>query len=91
MMPDGKMAKNTNWHLNDKTKTNAEIILNLYKAIRNASGSMFVMGCNTFSHLSAGLFEVNRIGDDTSGNEWARTKRMGVNTLAARGFTHNIF
>jgi alpha-galactosidase len=91
MLPDKKMAKASNWHMNDKTRTNAEIILNFYKTIRDAAGSMYIMGCNTFSHLSAGLFEVNRIGDDTSGNEWARTKKMGINTLAARGFTHGIF
>ncbi len=91
MIPDRTMAKFSNWNLNDKTKTNAEIILQLYKTIRQASGNMYVMGCNTFSHLSAGLFEVNRIGDDTSGVEWERTKKMGVNTLAARSFTHNIF
>ncbi|MEO6733293.1 MAG: hypothetical protein ABIN01_18870 [Ferruginibacter sp.] len=91
MLPDRKMTKHSDWHLNDRTKTNAEIVLNLYKAIRDAAGSMYVMGCNTFSHLSAGLFEVNRIGDDTSGNEWERTRKMGVNTLAARAFTHDIF
>jgi alpha-galactosidase len=50
-----------------------------------------VIGCNTFSHLSAGLFELNRIGDDTSGNEWERTRKMGVNTLAFRGLHHGLF
>jgi len=91
MLPDRKMSSADNWVMNDKTKTNAEIILNLYKTIREAAGDMYIIGCNTFSHLSAGLFELNRIGDDTSGIEWERTKKMGVNTLAARGFTHNIF
>ncbi|MEO6637610.1 MAG: hypothetical protein ABIN25_04995, partial [Ginsengibacter sp.] len=32
-----------------------------------------------------------RIGDDTSGNEWERTPRMGVNTLAFRGVQDGIF
>lgn len=91
MLPDRRMSQSNNWNMSDKTKTNAEIILNLYKTIREAAGDMYIIGCNTFSHLSAGLFEINRIGDDTSGVEWARTKKMGVNTLAARGFTHNIF
>jgi alpha-galactosidase len=91
MLADGQMSGIPDWHFKDQSKTNAEIILNLYRTIREASGAMYVMGCNTFSHLSAGLFEVNRIGDDTSGNEWARTRKMGVNTLAARGFTHNLF
>lgn len=50
-----------------------------------------MIGCNTFSHLSAGLFEINRIGDDTSGRSWDRTRRMGVNTLAFRAAHHGAF
>ena len=45
---------------------------------------MLIIGCNTVSHLCAGLVQINRIGDDTSGKEWDRTSRMGVNTLAFR-------
>ena len=65
--------------------------MNLYKTIREAAGDICSIGCNTFSHLSAGLFEVNRIGDDTSGNEWDRTRKMGVNTLAFRGIQQGTF
>ena len=79
------------WHFNDNTKTNAEIILTLYRAIREAAGDMYLIGCNTMSHLSAGLFELNRIGDDTSGTEWDRTRKMGVNTLGFRMVHHNKF
>jgi alpha-galactosidase len=79
------------WHFKDETKTTAEIILNLYQNIRDAAGEMYLIGCNTLSHLSAGLFELNRIGDDTSGNEWERTRKMGVNTLAFRSIQHNHF
>lgn len=79
------------WHFNDQTKTNAEIILNMYTAIRQAAGNMYLIGCNTLSHLSAGLFELNRIGDDTSGKEWERTKKMGVNTLGFRLVQNNTF
>jgi len=79
------------WNFNDKTKTTAEITLNLYQAIREAAGDMNIIGCNTFSHLSAGLFEMNRIGDDTSGKEWARTRKMGVNTMGFRLPQHNHF
>jgi alpha-galactosidase len=79
------------WSFNDKTKTTAEIILNLYRAIREAAGDMYLIGCNTMSHLSAGIFELNRTGDDTSGNEWARTRKMGVNTLGFRMVQHNHF
>ena len=80
-----------NWHFNDVTKTNAEIILNLYRAIREAAGDTYIIGCNTISHLSAGLFELNRIGDDTSGNEWDRTRKMGVNTMGFRMMQHKTF
>lgn len=79
------------WHFNDRSKTNAELILNLYETIREGAGDMYVIGCNTFSHLSAGLFELNRTGDDTSGKEWSRTKKMGVNTLAFRLPHHQTF
>ena len=79
------------WKFQDQTKTNAEIMNHLYQSIRTAAGSMYVIGCNTMSHLSAGVFELNRIGDDTSGKEWARTRKMGVNTLGFRLPQHNTF
>jgi alpha-galactosidase len=79
------------WQFNDNTKTNAEIILNLYKSIREAAGSIYLIGCNTMSHLSAGIFELNRIGDDTSGKDWERTRKMGVNTLGFRMVQHQTF
>jgi alpha-galactosidase len=79
------------WSMNDSSRTNAEIVLALYGTIREAAGNTCVISCNTMSHLSAGLFELNRIGDDTSGLEWERTRRMGVNTLAFRGVHHGTF
>ena len=69
----------------DKTKTTAEILKNLYAAIREAAGDeIVIIGCNTMSHLSAGFFEIQRTGDDTSGEDFAKTRKMGVNTLAFR-------
>jgi len=80
------------WSFHDKTKTNAEIVNNLYRTIREAAGDgIYVIGCNTMSHLSAGVFELNRIGDDTSGKEWPRVKKMGVNTMAFRLPQHKAF
>jgi alpha-galactosidase len=79
------------WQFNDNTRTNAEIILNLYNHIREAAGPLYLIGCNTLSHLSAGIFELNRIGDDTSGKEWDRTRKMGVNTLGFRMVQHETF
>jgi alpha-galactosidase len=72
------------WHFADRSLTNAEIILQLYKTLRDAASDAVLLGCNTIGHLGAGLFEVQRIGDDTSGRQWERTRRMGINTLAFR-------
>lgn len=90
-MTRDKAMTQPDWSMNDASKTNAEIISAMYKTIREAAGDIYIIGCNTFSHLSAGLFELNRIGDDTSGNEWDRTRKMGVNTLAFRGIQHGAF
>lgn len=79
------------WRLHDNSRTNAEIILDFYRAIRKAAGDTYIIACDTFAHLSAGIFELNRIGDDTSGIEWAKTRTMGVNTLAFRGMHHGMF
>ncbi len=88
-MEDGLTS--AGWQFNDNHKTNAEIILHLYQSMREAAGSIYLIGCNTMSHLSAGIFELNRIGDDTSGKEWSRTKKMGVNTLGFRMVQHETF
>jgi alpha-galactosidase len=73
------------------TRTTAEVIDELYGTIRAAAGNALIIGCNTVSHLSAGRFEICRAGDDTSGTDWARTRKMGVNTLAFRGAQHGAF
>ena len=72
------------WHFNDRTLTNAEIILRLYQTLRAGAGDAVLLACNTIGHLGAGLFEIQRTGDDTSGRVWERTRRMGINTLAFR-------
>lgn len=81
---EATITKFDGWHFYDKTKTNAEIVLDLYRLILNAAGDMLIIGCDTISHMSAGLVHIYRIGDDTSGREWERTKEMGINTLAFR-------
>lgn len=90
MIAEKRMTE-SDWTMNDNSKTNAEIVLELYKTIREAAGETYIIGCNTISHLSAGLFELNRIGDDTSGHEWERTRKMGVNTLAFRSAHQGTF
>lgn len=79
-------------HFADRTRTTAEIMKAFYLAIREAAGDdVLIMGCNTFSHLSAGIMDIQRTGDDTSGREWERTKNYGINTLAFRMMQHNAF
>lgn len=80
------------WHFQDRSKTTAEIILDLYRALRKEAGEKtLVIGCNTVGHLGAGTFECQRTGDDVSGREWERTRRMGVNTLAYRLVQNRTF
>ena len=79
------------WHFQDQSLTNAEIILRLYQTLRAAAGDAILLGCNTVGHIGAGLFEANRTGDDTSGHNWERTRRMGVNTLAYRMCQNGTF
>jgi alpha-galactosidase len=80
------------WSFADKSHTTAEIIVDFYRTIRDAAGDdMIVDGCNTIGHLSAGIYELQRIGDDTSGTEWDRTRKMGVNCLAFRAPQQGTF
>lgn len=81
---NGTLATSNDWEFYDRTRTGAEIVLEFYRLIREEAGDMTIIGCNTLSHLSAGIFEINRIGDDTSGRNWSRTRALGINTLAFR-------
>jgi alpha-galactosidase len=81
----------TGWHFADPSRTTAEVTLALYRTIREAAGDALIIGCNTFGHLAAGLVELQRTGDDTSGRDFNRTRRMGVNTLAFRAPQHHAF
>jgi alpha-galactosidase len=89
-MTDGQMTKD-GWAFADNTRTTAEVLYDLYTVIREAAGSALLIGCNTVGHIGAGLFELQRTGDDTSGKHWERTRKMGVNTLAFRMPQHNTF
>lgn len=88
---NGKITISDEWSFSDRSKTNAEIVLDFYRLIREEAGDMIIIGCNTVSHLSAGLVEIYRIGDDTSGRIWSRTRAYGVNTLAFRLCQNNAF
>jgi alpha-galactosidase len=79
------------WHFADRSRTNAEIIRKFYGQLREAARDSLLLGCDTIGHLGAGIFEMQRIGDDTSGRNFDRTRKMGVNTLAFRLPQHNTF
>lgn len=79
------------WAPQDRSLTNAEILLGLYRTIREHAGGTVILGCNVVGHLAAGLVHAQRIGDDTSGRSWERTRRMGVNALAFRLAQHRRF
>lgn len=72
------------WSFADTSKTSAEIVKALYKTILDSAGDALILGCNCIGHLGAGLMYAQRIGDDTSGADWERTRKFGVNTLAFR-------
>ena len=86
----GQLTKR-GWTFADQGRTTAEIVRNLYAVIREGAGDAQLIGCNTVGHLGAGLFELQRTGDDTSGREWERTRKMGVNTLGFRMAQHGAF
>ncbi len=80
------------WSLHDRSRTNAEVIAELYALLRETAGERVLLdGCNTVGHLGQGIFDLQRTGDDTSGRQWERTRRMGVNTLAFRLPQHGTF
>lgn len=87
----GTALTHPGWHFADRSRTTAEITVALYRAIREGAGDALVIGCNTMGHLGAGLFDLQRTGDDTSGRDWERTRKMGVNTLAFRMPQHGAF
>ncbi|ANE49069.1 hypothetical protein SY83_20330 [Paenibacillus swuensis] len=87
----GSQPTDDGWSFADQSRTTAEIVTDLYRAIREASGNAIIIGCNTIGHLAAGYVHLQRTGDDTSGKVWERTRKYGVNTLAFRMPQHQAF
>ena len=87
----GEAITSSGWHFADRSKTTAEIVLQFYRALRQAVGDAVLLGCNTVGHFGAGIFELQRTGDDTSSRDWNRTRKMGVNTLGFRLPQHRAF
>lgn len=87
------LAAEDGWSFYDRHRTSAEVVKLFYETVADAakeSGAL-ILGCNTIGHLGAGLMHISRIGDDTSGYEWKRTRRMGINSLAFRLVQHGTF
>ena len=85
VIPDGRTFA-------DRSRTTAEVSKDLYRTMKDAAGEdCVIIGCNAFNHLAAGIFESQRIGDDTSGRDWARTERMGGNAVKYRAAQHGTF
>ena len=49
------------------------------------------MGCNIYNHLAAGIHDIVRSGNDTSGHHWWITRDYGINTLAFRQCQNKAF
>ena len=87
----GASITDDGWAFADRSLTSAEVIVALYRTIREAAGTSLLIGCNTVGHLAAGLVEIQRIGDDVSSRSWGRIPRMGLNALAFRAAQHGTF
>ena len=68
-------------HFYDKTLTTAQAIKRLYSSIQDSADGAEVIGCNTVSHLTAGIHSVYRTGNDTSGRSFEISRRDGINTM----------
>lgn len=88
-MPESMAS--SDWCFYDRTRTSAQIVKDFYNAIKESSRGAVIIGCNCIGHLCAGIHQLNRTGDDTSGFEWSRTAKMGVNTLAFRNCQNRSF
>ena len=65
----------------DSTVTTATAIKRLYEAIARGAEDAEVIGCNTVSHLTAGIHSTYRVGGDTSGRSFEWSRRNGVNSM----------
>lgn len=79
------------WHWHDRTKTNAQVFTELYSLIQNAANGAHIIGCNIYNHLAAGIHDIVRSGNDTSGHHWWITRDYGINTLAFRQYQNKAF
>lgn len=65
----------------DKTLTSAQILKRLYQTIQSGAKGGVVIGCNTVGHLTAGIHQVQRVGDDGSGRSFEWTRRFAIHSM----------
>ena len=88
--PDRYIQDDRAWR--DSSRTTAEVMRDIYRAMKDAAGDdVVIIGCNALNHLAAGVFELQRTGNDTSGKNWSWTRNNGVNTLAMRSIQDGAF
>ena len=88
--PDRYIQDDRAWR--DSSRTTAEAMRDIYRAMKDAAGDdVVIIGCNALNHLAAGVFELQRTGNDTSGKDWSWTRNNGVNTLAMRSIQDGAF
>lgn len=80
-IPFSRADKIGSKHFFDKTITTAMAVKNVYMAVAKGANDAEVIGCNTISHLTAGIHSIYRVGNDTSGRSFEWTRRNGVNSM----------
>ena len=85
-------VKRTDLRWSRRDRTSAEVVLSLYRAMREAAGDkVAIIGCGALNHFCAGLFETNRTGDDTCGFYWPCVGSRGPCAVGMRAIQHGIF
>jgi alpha-galactosidase len=80
----GASITNDGWRFYDGSRTTAEIVLGLYHTLRTGCGrGSRIISCNGISHLTAGIFDYYRVGDDSAGS-LENAVKAGVNSFAFR-------
>lgn len=81
---NNKLLRAGGWSFRNRCLTNAEILKNVSRVICENAGGAELIGCNVIGHLAAGYISMHRSGDDTSGRDYSRSVKMGINCLAFR-------
>lgn len=80
------------WSFADQSRTSAEILVDLYRAIRQAMGPALIQGDDVFGHLGAGFMHICRISHHNPNAKWINNQCTRINALAFRmGQNSNFF